>query len=200
MLFPPTPGTKHISITIWKASICILLKLIAQQNGYTPCTQLLSSQGLHVRFTKANLQGHKREIKTYKETMSAERDSYNQIRLRQWAHLLRERFFIGHSDLCERQKWTNQASSECKGLKDTQTFQAIIWSKDLERVEWISHAYTCAITNIGHQARDPLVFTSTQQLTYRGRICLFISLRSRAFKKHVIVKTLRQLRKMKLLV
>lgn len=125
MLFPPTPGTKHISITIWKASICILLKLIAQQNGYTPCTQLLSSQGLHVRFTKANLQAHKREIKSYKETMSAERDSI--IRL----DCDNELTFFGRGSslvilISVKDKWTNQASSECKELKDTQTFQAII--------------------------------------------------------------------------
>jgi len=49
-------------------------------------------------------------MKIYKGILLAVRDSYNQIRLRQWAHLLRERFFIGHSDPCEAKKHINQAS------------------------------------------------------------------------------------------
>lgn len=157
MLFPPAAGTKHISITIWKTTCIHTLK--AQQNGYIPCAQLLSGQGFHIRFTKANLQGHKKEIKTYKETMLAERDCI--IRL----DCDNELTFFGRGSslviLISVRKRSRQIKHavNANDSKDTQTFQATISSKDQETEVWISHAYTCAITNIGHQARDSLVFT-----------------------------------------
>jgi len=76
----------------------------------------------------------------------AVRDSYNQIRLRQWAHLLRERFFIGHSDPCEAKKHINQAfgkTTQRYTFFSSNTMQQ--WSKgscvDFTRLHMFSYKY-----------------------------------------------------------